>query len=119
MKPPPVKAGHTPPVVGGPVEPLDRGYGAPPVVVVTTPQALAALVRDAVGEALSEARQSAGPLLLDRMNAARALGIGTSSIDRFRKAGMPCVWVGDAPRFLADECVAWLREHRRIQEPPE
>ena len=35
------------------------------------------------------------------MSAARALGIGTSSIDGFRKAGMPCVWVGDAPRFFS------------------
>jgi hypothetical protein len=88
---------------------------APPAVVVTTPEALAALVRDAVSEALNEARQNLGPLLLDRTNAARALGVGTTSIDRFRKAGMPCVWVGDAPRFIVDECLAWLREHRRGQ----
>ncbi|HKO93007.1 MAG TPA: hypothetical protein VJU61_17750 [Polyangiaceae bacterium] len=90
---------------------------APPAVIVTTPQALAALVRDAVGDALNEARQNAGPLLLDRTSVARVLGIGTSSVDRFRKAGMPCVWVGDTPRFIVDECLAWLRENRR--EPKE
>jgi len=92
--------------------------GTAPAVIVTTPQALAALVRDAVSEALNDARQNAGPLLLDRTSAARALGVGTSSIDRFRKAGLPCVWVGDTPRFIVDECVAWLREHRR-EQPPE
>lgn len=89
--------------------------GVAPTVIVTTPEALAALVRDAVNDALSEARQNAEPLLLDRTSVARALGVGTSSIDRFRKAGMPCVWVGDAPRFIVDECLAWLREHRRLQ----
>jgi hypothetical protein len=89
--------------------------GSPPAVIVTTPQALAELVRDAVNEALKDACQNDAPLLLDRTSAARALGIGTSSVDRFRKAGMPCVWVGDTPRFLVEECLGWLREHRREQ----
>ena len=88
----------------------------PSAVIVTTPEALAALVREAVAEVMNETHQNAGPLLLDRTSAARALGIGTSSIDRFRKAGMPCVWVGDTPRFIVEECLAWLREHRRGQE---
>lgn len=87
--------------------------GAPSAVIVTTPEALAALVREAVAEAMNETHQNAGPLLLDRTSAARALGIGTSSVDRFRKAGMPCVWVGDTPRFIVDECLGWLRGHRR------
>lgn len=103
---------------GARLDPESLG-SAPPAVIVTTPQALAALVRNAVSEAMNDVRQDAVPLLLDRTSAARALGIGTSSIDRFRKAGMPCVWVGDAPRFIVDECLAWLREHRRVQEDPE
>lgn len=87
-----------------------------PAVIVTTPEALAVLVRGAVSEALNEVRLDSAPLLLDRTAAARALGVGTSSVDRLRKAGMPCVWIGDAPRFLVDECLAWLREHRREQD---
>jgi hypothetical protein len=86
---------------------------APPAVIVTTPQALATLVRDAVSEALSQVYDNGRPLLLDRTSAASALGVGTSSVDRFRKAGMPCVLVGDTPRFIIDECLDWLRQNRR------
>ena len=85
-------------------------------VVVVSPAELAELIRAAVEQAVTESSQDTGPLLLDRSGIAKALGVGTSSIDRFRKAGMPAVWVGDSPRFLADECISWLRDHRR--EPP-
>lgn len=97
----------------GPGE-LRRSSPSPePAIIITTPDALATLVRDAVRDALSEAPQNAGPLLLDRASVARALGVGTSSIDRFRRAGMPCVFVGDAPRFIVDECLTWVRANRR------
>ncbi len=86
-----------------------------PAIIVTTPEALAALVRKAVNEALAEIRHDVSPILLDRAGIAKALGVGTGSIHRFRKAGMPCVFVGDQPRFMVDECITWLREHRREQ----
>lgn len=86
-----------------------------PAVIVTTPEQLAALVRDAVSEALADARKDASPVLLDRNGIAKALGIGLSSVDRFRREGMPCVFVGESPRFLVEECLAWLRECRREQ----
>jgi hypothetical protein len=89
-------------------------YGMAPAVIVTTPEALDMVVRNAVREALHAERQDARPLLLDRTSVARVLGVGTSTIDRFRKAKMPCVWIGDSPRFIVDECLAWVRANRRV-----
>jgi hypothetical protein len=84
-----------------------------PTLLLATPEQIAALIREAVELAFSEQRLDVAPILLDRSGIARALGLGTSSIDRFRKAGMPAIWVGDAPRFLTDECLAWLRANTR------
>lgn len=83
-----------------------------PAVIVVTPEALAELVRSAVSEALAEARQDSAPVLLDRNGIAKALGIGLSTVDKFRRENMPCLMVGESPRFLLDECLAWLRENR-------
>jgi hypothetical protein len=87
-------------------------------VVVVTPEQLAELVRDAVQSALAEQSQDSGPILLERAGLARALGVGLSSVDRLRREGMPCVFIGDSPRFLASECLTWLTEHRRVQPDP-
>jgi hypothetical protein len=88
---------------------------APPTVVVATPEQLAALVRGAVQAALAEQSDSAAPVLLDRAGIAQRLGVGTSTVDRLRRDGLPCVFIGDSPRFLLAECVAWLMNHRREQ----
>jgi len=85
---------------------------SPTTFVLVTPEELEALIKRAVGEALDEHREAVRPLLLDRRGIAQALGIGTTSVDRFRKAGMPFVRLGDSPRYIVDECIAWLRGQR-------
>lgn len=86
-----------------------------PNLVVATPEQLAELVRIAIDAALAEHSQDMAPALLDRNGIARTLGVSTSMVDRLRKAGLPCIWLGDSPRFIVDECVSWLVEHRRVQ----
>lgn len=88
-----------------------------PTVIVATAEQLAELIRAAVEEALAEQRQDLAPALLDRAGIARALGISPSTVDRLRRDGLPCVLIGDSPRFLAAECVSWLLENRRPQLP--
>jgi hypothetical protein len=86
-----------------------------PSVIVVTPEQLAELVRAAVQSVLAEQREDAAPALLDRNGIARALGVGTSTVDRLRRDGLPCVFIGESPRFLSDECLAWLCMHRRTR----
>lgn len=78
-------------------------------VVVVTPEQLAELVRGAVETALAEQRQEVAPVLLDRAGVAQRLGVGTTTVDRLRREGMPCVFIGDSPRFDLAECVDWIR----------
>lgn len=82
-----------------------------PSVIVTTREELEQLITAAVEKALAEQREDVAPALLDRATIARRLGIGTSTVDRLRREGMPVVWIGESPRFEADACVAWLRDH--------
>lgn len=83
-------------------------------VVILTPEQLTELVRSAVQEALAEQREDAAPALVDRAGIARALSVGTGTVDRLRRAGLPCVLIGDAPRFSVASCVAWLERHREV-----
>jgi hypothetical protein len=83
--------------------------------VVTTAEQLTALIHEAVQDALGEREGSQEPLLLERNGIARALGVGISTVDRLRKAGMPSICIGDSPRFLIQECLAWLQENRRSE----
>lgn len=79
------------------------------LAVTLTLGELRELVRTAALQAVAEAVNAPQPALLDRSGIARALGVGTSSVDRFRREGMPCVHVGDSPRFEIEPCLAWLR----------
>lgn len=81
--------------------------------VVVTPEELSELIRRAVVVALLEQRQHVTPALLDRAGIAQRLGTSPSTVDRLRREGMPVVWLCDSPRFEADACLAWLREHCR------
>lgn len=71
------------------------------------------LVRDAALESIVEAATVADgapkPALLDRAGLARALSLGTSTVARLRREGMPTILVGDSPRFELEPCLAWLR----------
>jgi hypothetical protein len=79
-------------------------------VVVLTPEALTALVKSAVCEALAEQREDPEPPLLDRNGLAKALGCSPSQVDRLRRGGLPCVRLGDVPRFELARCLEWLRQ---------
>lgn len=85
-------------------------------LVVIAADELAALIRETVEQVLAEQQQDPAPLLLDRNGIAKRLGVGLNSVDRFRRAGMPFVLVGEAPRFVADECLAWLRTNSRAAD---
>jgi hypothetical protein len=79
------------------------------LAVTLTLGELRELVRDAAIEAVAESGGAPQPALLDRSGLAQALGVGTSTVDRFRREGCPVLWVGDSPRFELEPCMAWLR----------
>lgn len=79
------------------------------LAVTLTLGELRELVRDAALEAVADAACAPRPALLDRSGLAQALGVGTSTVDRFRREGCPVLWVGDSPRFEIEPCLAWLR----------
>lgn len=82
----------------------------PNQLVVVSVDALKSLVKAAVTEALAEHQSGdSAPELLGRTDAARSLGVSTSMLDRLRKEGMPCVRLGDSPRFRISDCVTWLQ----------
>ena len=80
-----------------------------PTVIVTDPATLARLVEAAVAKVLAQRTEDPAPALLDRSGIARALGVGTSTVDRLRREGMPAIQIGDSPRFEVRACLAWLR----------
>jgi hypothetical protein len=65
------------------------------------------LVRDVVRSELAAISPSA-PALLDREGLAQQLGISTGMVDKLRRHGLPTVWLGDSPRFILVEVLAWL-----------
>jgi hypothetical protein len=79
-------------------------------IVVTSPAELAALIRDAVANALEAMPGPSTPHLLDRRGLAEALGCCPDTVDKLRKEGLPTVWVVDSPRFELDRVLEWLRE---------
>lgn len=80
-------------------------------IVVVTADQLMGIVRGAIEAAVAELRQDASPTLLDRSAIARQLGVGTSTLDRLRREGLPCILIGDSPRFEVASCIEWLRQH--------
>jgi hypothetical protein len=78
-------------------------------IVLLTPEELTELIKRAVENALAEQRQETAPALFDRGGIAQQLGVGTTTVDRLRREGLPCVYLGDCPRFELAECLAWIR----------
>jgi hypothetical protein len=68
-------------------------------------------IRDAITEA-SEGKPRSGSRLLDRHGIADALACSPAQVDRLRKTGMPCLYVGESPRFVFEDCVRWLGEQK-------
>jgi len=84
------------------------------LVVTLTVAELTDLVRQVALEAAAETAEPP-PALLDRAGLARALGVGTTTVDRLRRDGCPVVWLGDSPRFELAACLAWLRARGKRQ----
>jgi hypothetical protein len=83
---------------------------APQGLVVMSAAELLVLIRDAVGEAPKEPGRE--PRLLDRAGLAERLACSPGHVDRMRRDGMPCLYVGDSPRFVFDDCVRWIAERK-------
>lgn len=62
-----------------------------------------------IAEILREPAESA-PALLDRRQLASKLSICLDTLDKLRKAGLPEIRVGDAPRFELNIVLEWLRQ---------
>lgn len=69
-------------------------------------------IRDAVGEANTGAREP-GSRLNDRVELAERMSCSPATVDKMRRDGMPCLYVGDSPRFVFEDCVRWMGEQRR------
>jgi hypothetical protein len=74
------------------------------------------VVRDAVLDALAELshNEKNSRVLLNRADLARALGVSIATVARLRAEGVPCLLVGDSPRFCLEAVVPWL-EARSLQ----
>jgi hypothetical protein len=69
------------------------------------------IVRQAVADALAELAPSASPppaALVDTEELCRQLTCSRSMVGRLRDEGLPCVYLGDSPRFVVADVVAWL-----------
>jgi len=73
---------------------------------------LRALVAEAVAEAL-EAERPGPPALLTRQQLASVFGCSPSLIDKFLRQGLPCIRLGDSPRFQVEAALEWLRSGER------
>lgn len=71
-------------------------------------------IRTLVNQAVTEALEAhAGkPALLDRTGLARALTCSPSHLDNLRKTGLPTVFLGESPRFVLKDVLAWLAQPR-------
>ena len=65
------------------------------------------LVRDVIRAEMAAIAPSA-PALLDREGLAQQLGVSTGMVDKLRRQGLPTVWIGECPRFVLAEVLAWL-----------
>lgn len=89
--------------------------GEPLAVTLTTAE-LAALVRDAVAEALSErsAPDTCRPEVMTRAEAAAYLRCSLGQLDRLAREGdLPWHRLGDSKRFFRNELATWLQRGGR------
>ena len=87
-----------------------RTPAAEPDLVVVRTVDLQRLITEAVEQALGA--REAEPVLLDRERLARALSVSLPTVDRLRAAGMPTVWVVQAPRFELAAVLEWIRTNQ-------
>jgi len=87
-------------------------------IVILTPEQLSELIKRAVQDALAEHQPEVVPALFDLTGIAQRLGIGITTVNRLRREGMPCVFIGDSPRFDLAECLRWIREREPVSREP-
>jgi len=79
-------------------------------VFTMTRAELESLVSRAVGQAFIGITDERGGRLLDRNELALRLSCSAGHVDKMRRDGMPCLYLGDSPRFVFADCVRWLSE---------
>lgn len=83
------------------------------LAVTLTVAELEELVQRKVAGALEAHEPSVKRVVLTRGELAEALGVSLSHVANLQAEGMPCLRVGDAPRFEIDDVMEWLRNGRR------
>jgi len=79
-------------------------------LIILTAHEASEFIRESIREALIEqAPMEPLPALLDRNEIARQLSVATSTLDRLRREGLPCVMIGNSPRFELSACLEWIR----------
>ena len=86
------------------------------LAVTLTAEQLRGLVREAVVDVLEQEGPNMRPRLLTRQQAAQALGISPSTLQKLQADGLPSVRIGESPRFELDRCLEWLRDRTRQRE---
>lgn len=69
---------------------------------------LSALITEAVEKALDVGATDAPRDILDSAGACEFLGVSRATLHRLRKEGLPQHRVGDSPRYLRSELLAWV-----------
>ncbi len=88
-------------------------------VVVVESGHLSDIVTSAVAAALLDAglggdgNALGASRLLDRSELALAFDVSPGFVDKLRRQGMPCLYLGDSPRFELEPCLGWLRAQKR------
>lgn len=73
---------------------------------------LGELVRDAVSDAIAELRaaEAVRPELLTVDQLCASIQVSRGTLHRLRSEGLPCVLVGDSPRFRLGAVLEWLEQ---------
>lgn len=80
-------------------------------LMLTSPEALAAAVKDALLEALAEhdAERAPAPLLVGGTEMAALIDVSRATMHRLRLEGCPCVRLGDTFKYEPSAVLAWLK----------
>jgi hypothetical protein len=84
---------------------------APRLVVHLTEADIREIIREELAGFLEQRTETALPKPLTASELAEAWNVSERTIRSLRKkAGLPCLMVGDSPRFYLAECERWARE---------
>lgn len=83
-----------------------------PNIILVQPEQLEGLARRTAEHVLAEVAPQPAPEILDVSSACAVLLVSRTTLHRWRSMGLPTHMVGDTPRFLRSELIAWIAEHR-------